>query len=153
VQQDHSVLSQTQRNGYSLGASWTKTKESRIVCQSYLETSISAENGKTTRKLFSRNFYRCLGRWPTKLWSTKKKKKKKIYTVFGYAAPQNMGPQKKKKKKKKTILECWHRLLVTRELAMTLTLFCIVDGESTPFSVVIDVSKTVDHLKETIKGV
>jgi hypothetical protein len=77
VQQDHSVLSQTQRNGYSLGASWTKTKESRIVCQSYLETSISAENGKTTRKLFSRNFYRCLGRWPTKLWSTKKKKKKK----------------------------------------------------------------------------
>ncbi|KAG0046286.1 hypothetical protein BGZ83_008526 [Gryganskiella cystojenkinii] len=34
---------------------------------------------------------------------------------------------------------------------MTLTLFCIVDGESTPFSVDIDASKTVDHLKETIK--
>ncbi|KAF9342633.1 hypothetical protein BGX26_007146 [Mortierella sp. AD094] len=32
-----------------------------------------------------------------------------------------------------------------------LTLFCLVDGDSTPFSVDIDASKTVDHLKDAIK--
>ena len=32
-----------------------------------------------------------------------------------------------------------------------LTLFCLVDGESTSFSVDIDTSKTVDHLKDLIK--
>ncbi|KAI8595874.1 hypothetical protein EDD21DRAFT_358654 [Dissophora ornata] len=31
-----------------------------------------------------------------------------------------------------------------------LTLFCLVDGDSTPFSVDIDASKTVDHLKNLI---
>ncbi|KAI8594762.1 hypothetical protein EDD21DRAFT_392969 [Dissophora ornata] len=33
-----------------------------------------------------------------------------------------------------------------------ITLFCVVDGETTPFSVDIDSSKTVDHLKEAIKA-
>ena len=33
-----------------------------------------------------------------------------------------------------------------------LTLFCLVDGESTSFSVDIDTSKTVDHLKKAIKA-
>ena len=33
-----------------------------------------------------------------------------------------------------------------------LTLFCLVDGEATPFSVDIDTSKTVDHLKKAIKA-
>ncbi|KAF9536709.1 hypothetical protein EC957_009924 [Mortierella hygrophila] len=32
-----------------------------------------------------------------------------------------------------------------------LTLFCLVDGDSVPFSVDIDASKTVDHLKDAIK--
>ncbi|KAK3843871.1 MAG: hypothetical protein J3R72DRAFT_102512 [Linnemannia gamsii] len=32
-----------------------------------------------------------------------------------------------------------------------LTLFCLVDGDSVPFSVDIDTSKTVDHLKDAIK--
>ncbi|KAF9920028.1 hypothetical protein BGZ67_001615, partial [Mortierella alpina] len=32
-----------------------------------------------------------------------------------------------------------------------LTLFCLVDGDSMPFSVDIDASKTVDHLKKLIK--
>ncbi|KAI7826478.1 hypothetical protein BC939DRAFT_111021 [Gamsiella multidivaricata] len=32
-----------------------------------------------------------------------------------------------------------------------LSLFCLVDGDSTPFSVDIDPSKTVDHLKDAIK--
>jgi hypothetical protein len=31
------------------------------------------------------------------------------------------------------------------------TLFCLVDGDSTSFSVDIDASKTVDHLKDAIK--
>ncbi|OAQ22282.1 hypothetical protein K457DRAFT_345649 [Linnemannia elongata AG-77] len=33
-----------------------------------------------------------------------------------------------------------------------LTLFCLVDGDSVPFSVDIDASKTVDHLKDAIKS-
>jgi hypothetical protein len=33
-----------------------------------------------------------------------------------------------------------------------LTLFCLVDGEDTPFSLDIDPSKTVDHLKDIIKA-
>ncbi|KAF9084813.1 hypothetical protein BGX29_002321, partial [Mortierella sp. GBA35] len=33
-----------------------------------------------------------------------------------------------------------------------LTLFCLVDGDSVPFSVDIDASKTVDHLKKLIKA-
>ncbi|KAG0042715.1 hypothetical protein BGZ90_009318, partial [Linnemannia elongata] len=32
-----------------------------------------------------------------------------------------------------------------------LTLFCLVDGDSVPFSVDIDASKTVDHLKNFLK--
>ncbi|KAG0365754.1 hypothetical protein BGX24_003978 [Mortierella sp. AD032] len=32
-----------------------------------------------------------------------------------------------------------------------LTLFCLVDGDSVPFSVDIDASKTVDHLKNLLK--
>ncbi|KAF9329395.1 hypothetical protein BG006_007501 [Podila minutissima] len=33
----------------------------------------------------------------------------------------------------------------------SLTLLCVVDGDSMPFSVDIDASKTVDHLKDAIK--
>ncbi|KAH7028690.1 hypothetical protein BKA57DRAFT_511482 [Linnemannia elongata] len=33
-----------------------------------------------------------------------------------------------------------------------LTLFCLVNGEATPFSVEVDPSKTVDHLKKAIKA-
>jgi len=33
-----------------------------------------------------------------------------------------------------------------------LTLFCLVEGESSPFSVDIEPTKTVDHLKVTIKA-
>ncbi|KFH62119.1 hypothetical protein MVEG_11758 [Podila verticillata NRRL 6337] len=33
-----------------------------------------------------------------------------------------------------------------------LSLFCLVDGDATPFSVEIDQTKTVDHLKDLIKA-
>ncbi|KAF9321929.1 hypothetical protein BG006_002504, partial [Podila minutissima] len=33
-----------------------------------------------------------------------------------------------------------------------ITLFCLVNGEATPFSVEVDPSKTVDHLKKAIKA-
>ncbi|KAI8356292.1 hypothetical protein B0O80DRAFT_23919 [Mortierella sp. GBAus27b] len=33
-----------------------------------------------------------------------------------------------------------------------LTLFCLVNGETTPFSVEVDPTKTVDHLKDAIKA-
>ncbi|KAF9944228.1 hypothetical protein BGZ70_004893, partial [Mortierella alpina] len=33
-----------------------------------------------------------------------------------------------------------------------LSLFCLVDGEATPFSVEVDRTKTVDHLKQLIKA-
>ncbi|KAF9323060.1 hypothetical protein BG006_001796, partial [Podila minutissima] len=33
-----------------------------------------------------------------------------------------------------------------------MSLFCLVDGETTPFSVEVDRTKTVDHLKDLIKA-